>query len=182
MNFSSNPSRCNHRVKPALTVFSRSLIMGNTFPSFTMPRIKQSAALASSIAAICMLWASPAWAFESGSTGADGALNPAVNTVIQLPPSGILNYTTINIPVGVRVTFQKNTLNTPVYLLASGNVTVAGTIDVSGGDSTDTGTSGSGNQADDGIPGAGGPGGFAGGIGGEMMLSQEQLLSLEELA
>ena len=32
--------------------------------------------------------------------------------------------------------------------------------------STDTGTAGDGNQADDGIPGASGPGGFAGGVGG----------------
>ena len=44
-------------------------------------------------------------AFNSGSTGADGALSPTVNTEIQLPESGILNYTTVNIPSGVTVKF-----------------------------------------------------------------------------
>ncbi len=69
-------------------------------------------------------------AFNSGSTGADGALNPTVNTEIQLPPSGILNYTTVNIPAGVTVKFKKNAANTPVFILASGDVTIAGKIDI----------------------------------------------------
>jgi hypothetical protein len=166
MTFSSISSSTQFHAKSAPTVFSRSLNMSKTFPSFTTARAARPSALAAAVASVCLLWALPSWAFNSGSTGADGALNPAVNTEIQLPPSGILNYTTINIPAGVRVTFKKNGLNTPVYLLASGNVTVAGTIDVSGDNSTDTGTSGNGNQADDGIPGAGGPGGFSGGVGG----------------
>ena len=105
-------------------------------------------------------------AVNSGSTGVDGALNPSVNTEIQLPPSGILNYTSINIPAGVTVKFKKNVLNTPVYLLASGDVTIAGAINVSATDGKWTGTSGDGNTADDGIPGLGGPGGFDGGRGG----------------
>lgn len=108
----------------------------------------------------------PAHAVDSGSTGADGVLNPTVNTEIQLPPSGILNYTTVNIPAGVTVKFKPNAANTPVYLLASGDVTIAGTIDVRGGDAAPTGTDGDGAQGDDGVPGAGGPGGFAGGRGG----------------
>lgn len=140
--------------------------MSKTFPSSTTARAARPHALAATVASVCLLWGSPSLAFTSGSNGADGALNPAVNTEIQLPSSGILNYTTINIPAGVLVTFKKNAFNTPVYLLASGNVTIAGTINVSGGNSTDTGTSGDGNQADDGIPGASGPGGFAGGVGG----------------
>lgn len=105
-------------------------------------------------------------AFNSGSTGADGALNPTVNTEIVVPPSGILNYTTVNIPAGVTVKFKKNTANTPVYILASGDVTIAGTIDVRGGDATATGTYGNGVLGDDAIPGVGGPGGFDGGRGG----------------
>lgn len=113
------------------------------------------------------LAAPSAFAFDSGSTGADGALAPTVNTQIALPPSGILNYTTVNIPAGVTVTFRKNALNTPVYLLASGNVTIAGAINISGATAADTGTAGDGNQADDGLPGAGGPGGFDGGRGGK---------------
>lgn len=105
-------------------------------------------------------------AFNSGSTGADGALNPTVSTEIQLPESGVLNYTTVNIPVGVTVKFKKNTANTPVVILASGDVTIAGGIDIRGTDAASTGTDGNGVLGDDGIPGVGGPGGYDGGRGG----------------
>ncbi|ODU66886.1 MAG: hypothetical protein ABT16_00490 [Rhodanobacter sp. SCN 65-17] len=128
--------------------------------AFLPSRISLAAALVAALAC------APAWAVDSGSTGADGALNPTVNTEIALPPSGILNYTTINIPAGVTVKFKPNAANTPVYLLASGDVTIAGTIDVRGGDAAPTGTDGDGAQGDDGVPGAGGPGGFSGGRGG----------------
>lgn len=107
-----------------------------------------------------------ALAFESGSTGADGAFAPTVNTEVLLPPSGVLNYTSVNIPAGVIVTFRKNTLNTPVQILVSGDATIAGIIDVSGTRGADTGTAGNGNLADDGVPGVGGPGGYDGGRGG----------------
>lgn len=70
--------------------------------------------------------------FSSGSTGALGAFNPAVNTTVTLPADGILNYTTVNVPVGVTVTFLKNAANTSVTLLATGNVTVAGVVHVNG--------------------------------------------------
>lgn len=113
-----------------------------------------------------------AHAFTSGSTGADGALAPTVNTEIQLPPSGVLNYTTINIPAGVTVKFKRNALNTPVYLLASGNVTIAGVIDINGKTAAATGTAGDGVVADDGVPGEGGPGGYDGGRGGRDDLAQ----------
>lgn len=112
------------------------------------------------------LLAPAAFAFDSGSTGADGALSPTVNTEIQLPASGILNYTSVTIPSGVTVKFKKNALNTPVHLLVSGNVTIAGSIDIRGEDAKHSGTYFDGNQADDGIPGRGGPGGYDGGRGG----------------
>ncbi len=95
-----------------------------------------------------------AHAFSSGSTGALGPFNPTTNTEVELPADGILNYTTVNIPTGVTVTFKKNAANTPVYLLATGDVTIAGTISVNGAD---------GNGM---WPGKGGPGGFDGGLGG----------------
>jgi hypothetical protein len=100
------------------------------------------------------LFSSSAFAFVSGSTGADGALNPTANTEVVLPADGILNYTTINIPSGKTVTFKRNTANTPVYILATGDVTIAGTINVSGATSSNT------------APGIGGPGGYDGGYGG----------------
>ena len=48
---------------------------------------------------------SAAQAYDSGSTGADGAFSPQVNTVLQLPEDGIFNFTTVTIPSGVTVTF-----------------------------------------------------------------------------
>jgi hypothetical protein len=101
--------------------------------------------------------------FNSGSTGADGAFNPTTNSTLALPPNGIFNFTTINIPVGVTVTFTRNATNTPVTLLASGNVTIAGTINLNGGAGRDasTGTTIVPNG------GAGGPGGFGGGDGAD---------------
>lgn len=105
-------------------------------------------------------------AYDSGSTGADNQFNPSVNTELQVPPSGVFNFTTVNIPLGVTVTFKKNATNTPVVILASGNVTVAGTINVSAKNASEVGAAGDGNLGDDGIPGIGGPGGYDGGRGG----------------
>ncbi len=105
-------------------------------------------------------------AFDSGSSGADGAFSPTVNTTVDLPPSGIFNFTSVNIPTGVTVTFRKNTTNTPVVILASGNVTIAGAIDLSGSGGNPVGAAAGGNLGDDGAPGVGGPGGFDGGRGG----------------
>lgn len=106
------------------------------------------------------------WPFSSGSSGADGALAPTVNTEVVLPPSGVLNYTSINIPTGVTVTFRKNAANTPVVLLVAGDATIAGTLNLSGKASAAVGAGGTGNVGDDGVPGEGGPGGFSGGRGG----------------
>ncbi|PZN76103.1 MAG: hypothetical protein DM484_17245 [Candidatus Methylumidiphilus alinenensis] len=105
-------------------------------------------------------------AFNSGSTGADGDFNPTLNTQLQLPPDGIFNYKSVNIPQGVTVTFKRNAANTPVYMLVQNDATIAGTIDVSGGNAADVGSAGDGNMTDDGTPGVGGPGGFDGGWGG----------------
>jgi hypothetical protein len=109
-----------------------------------------------------------ALAFNSGSTGADGAFSPTVNTELEMPPSGVFNFTTVTIPTGVSVTFKKNATNTPVVWLASGNITIAGTVSVVGKDSPAAGASGDGNLGDDGLPGVGGPGGYDGGRGGQV--------------
>ena len=106
------------------------------------------------ILSLCVLVHQTAYAaFDSGSTGADGELVPTANTVLQIPESGIFNFTTINIPSGVTVTFKKNALNTPVTILATGDVTIAGVINLNAGNGTYL------------IPGTGGPGGFDGGLG-----------------
>jgi hypothetical protein len=117
----------------------------------------------------CALLLAPAFAFafDSGSTGADGAFSPTVNTILELPPTGIFNFTSVNIPVGVTVTFKRNATNTPAVILSSTNITIAGTLNASGTGSTHTGAAGDGNLGDDGLPGLGGPGGFDGGRGGK---------------
>ena len=102
-------------------------------------------------------------AFVSGSTGADGAFNPTANIEVALPANGILNYTTVNIPSTVTVTFKKNAANTPVYMLATGDVTIAGTIKLDGASTIYT------NPAIT-SPGVGGPGGYNGGYGGATAL------------
>jgi hypothetical protein len=99
--------------------------------------------------------------FNSGSTGADGAFSPTVTTTVTLPPSGVFNFTTVNIPAGVTVRFTRNATNTPVTILATGNVTISGTIDVSG--AAGGGGAPATNLASN--AGAGGPGGFDGGRG-----------------
>lgn len=90
-------------------------------------------------ALLCLLQLVAQAQFNSGSTGADGALdlsncqnNPLIGACeIQLPESGILNYTTINIPTGKNLIFKRNSRNTPVILLAQGNINISGSIEVS---------------------------------------------------
>ncbi len=99
-------------------------------------------------------------AIDVGSDGSDGEFAPLVDRVLTLPSDGIFRFTDVSIPAGVRVTFEKNSSNTPVVFLVSGDVVVAGTIDVSGLDS------GSFESFDPLASGKGGPGGFDGGNGG----------------
>lgn len=100
--------------------------------------------------------------FDSGSTGADGAFSPTADIELQLPPNGIFNFTSVNIPEGVTVTFRKNSINTPIVMLVSGDFTLAGTIDINGSDAALT----SNDSVDSSQPGRGGPGGYDGGRGG----------------
>lgn len=78
--------------------------------------------------------------FSSGSTGADGGLDlstmscaqsPNIVCKIQVPESGIFNFTTVNVPVGKGLQFKNNSRNTPVIILAQGNVMIAGAVQVS---------------------------------------------------
>jgi len=110
--------------------------------------------------ALALIMSNTAYAFDSGSTGALGAFNPQTTTQVTLPHDGKLNYTTVNIPQNVTVTFKNlSSYNSPVYMLATGDVTIAGTINVNGDNATST------------ITGKGGPGGFNGGYGGGTTVS-----------
>jgi hypothetical protein len=99
--------------------------------------------------------------FSSGSTGTEGAFTPTANTTLIVPDSGVFNFTTVTIPSGITVRFARGHGNAPVMLLASGNVTIAGTIDISG---TNGGNAASGTLLGSNA-GLGGPGGFDGGNG-----------------
>lgn len=118
-------------------------------------------------AIICRTGPALAQTFNSGSTGADGAFSPTTNTTLTLPANGVFNFTTINIPAGVTVTFARNAANTPVTLLATGNVTIAGTINLNGG-SGGNGAVGTSSAPNGGL---GGPGGFDGGDGADGITS-----------
>jgi hypothetical protein len=115
------------------------------------------AILASLLGGLGLLNTNAQFTFNSGSDGSYGPMNIISTTNLALPADGIFRCTTITVASNATLTFTPNVLNTPVYLLATGDVTINGTIDVSG--SLGTGVLG----------GAGGPGGFAGGnpgIGG----------------
>jgi hypothetical protein len=92
--------------------------------------------------------------FSSGSDGSYGPLNVTSNTVLDVPESGVFNCTVISIAPNMTLRFRRNLQNTPVSLLASGDVTIGGLIDVSGHEGTSV------------VPGEGGPGGFDGGAPG----------------
>ncbi len=93
----------------------------------------------------------------SNSDGCFDQFDPAGCTyVIPLrePPNHIFNFTTVTIAAGVTVMFKPNVTNTPVFILATGDVTIAGTINISGEAARPTSA----------IAPRGGPGGFSGGL------------------
>jgi len=121
------------------------------------------------LAVSAALAAAPADAqtFTSGSTGADGPFSPTSSVTLPVPPTGVFNFTTINIPVNVTVSFstQRGLHTPPVMMLATGNVVIAGTIDLRGANQG-IGSNGGGGTQLFGSGGVGGPGGFDGGSGG----------------
>jgi hypothetical protein len=114
---------------------------------------------------------SPAFGERVVSDGSDGAFAPTFSQTIQLntvAPDGVLNYTTIHIPANVTISFARNSLNTPVFLAATGDVLIEGTINLSGADFALTGGPGgwnggnaspnlAGSQGFGPSPGLGGP-------------------------
>ncbi|MBN1476136.1 hypothetical protein JXA47_05235 [Candidatus Sumerlaeota bacterium] len=100
--------------------------------------------------------------FDSGSTGVDGPLDIQTNTVLPVQEDGVHHYTTINVANGATLSFSPNSLNTPVIFLASGDVTIDGTVNLNGQ------TGRLWNDPQGALPGSEaqpGPGGYPGGIG-----------------
>ncbi|HUB83442.1 MAG TPA: hypothetical protein VMB03_31805 [Bryobacteraceae bacterium] len=110
--------------------------------------------------------------FNSTSSGSDGALNLTTpGTVVFIPssfnpplnPSGnnIFNFTSINIASGVTVVLSGQNLTGPIYWLASGPVTINGTLNLNGQNGA-----GYSESEETRIPAYGGAGGYPGGVGG----------------
>lgn len=76
------------------------------------------------------------------------------------PDKGIYKFGTLVVESGAVITFEKNKNNTPIYIIASGDIIVDGKIHVNGGNA-----SGGGNFGNL-LGGTGGAGGFDGGDGG----------------
>jgi hypothetical protein len=108
------------------------------------------------LALYAVTWQALAQGFASGSNGSYGPINVTATTVLDVPPDGIFHCTSITIASSRVLSFRRNALNTPVYLLATGDVKIDGTIDVSG------------KQGSNVAGGEGGPGGFDGGNPGSV--------------
>lgn len=92
--------------------------------------------------------------FDSGSTGALGDVHITDDTTVDMPADGIFHVKSLTIDANKTLRFNKNPLNTPVYILSQGDIVINGAIDLSGA------------WGNGGSPGKGGPGGFDGGFGG----------------
>lgn len=116
----------------------------------------------------------PSTPFTCGSSNSDGALNPAPpsppatsvtydfdpTTLTDQCPNNVCNFTTINIPAGVTLNMRASKLREQsVVWLASGAVTIAGTLNLSGANGYPPGS-----QSNLRIPSEPGPGGYAGGV------------------
>lgn len=110
------------------------------------------------------------------SDGSDGPFAPMGSQTIVLDnvaPDGVFNFTTIHIPSGVTIRFARNTLNTPVFFAATGDVLIEGTIDLSGAN-FDLSPGPGGGWGGPGSPNAAGTAGAgpAGGGGGPVTTNQ----------
>ena len=131
---------------------------------------------------VALMWMSQppieAQSVNSGSDESDGALSLAANLgVIVFDPTetarwgrvldddgdGVYNFTTISVAAGTTLRFRGDTVNRPIYFLASGNVSIVGTLDLSGAAGFITLDPVVRRQLA--VPGAGGFAGGAGGVG-----------------
>src|SRR5436309_3093051 len=100
--------------------------------------MNRSVVIASFSLGYALLAITSCWAqgFSSGSTGSDGPYSPTQSGIFDpvalgVNPAGdnVFNFTTINIPAGVSITMRADKLrNASVVWLASGNVTIAGSL------------------------------------------------------
>jgi hypothetical protein len=150
--------------------------MPRTIDNGSAGRLRR-ALLFSSALTFCVAATLTAQSFPSGSTGADGALNittPGVTIFKAKPVAGgnVYNFTTINIAAGSTLKLSGSVFPLPLYFLATGAVTISGTIDLTGQSSVPAGTSGqlSSELVGPTTPGAGGYGGGSAAYSGNASL------------
>ena len=83
--------------------------------------MKTKVALTTIVAAFSFAtaWALQAQTFSSGSDGSYGPMIITNNTTLDMPADGIFHCTTITIASTFNLSFKRNLLNTPVFLLAT---------------------------------------------------------------
>lgn len=69
---------------------------------------------------------------DLGSDGSYGPLNITADTTLPLPPDGVFQVTTMTVAAGATLRFTPNARNTGVTIVAQSDVTIEGTVDVSG--------------------------------------------------
>ena len=78
-----------------------------------------------------LLFMLPAPAMAYLSDGSDGLFNPVNSMLLDIPEDGVFNFTSIFIDSEATVTFRPIATNAPIYLLATEDIIINGTIDVS---------------------------------------------------
>ena len=144
------------------------MIFTSTTKTKLMIKPKTKPGLLAFAGLLCAALAHGQFVLPGGSDGSMGALNVTANTTLTVPPDGVFHYTTININAGTTLSFTRNSNNTPVYLFATGDITIAGTINLDGADSSGTSYTPGGPGGGDGgyATIGGGTGGAGGGPGG----------------
>lgn len=96
--------------------------------------------------------------YDSSSPGWSVLENNTITIDLSQKADGVFNYQEIFVGTAVTVNFTPNSGNTPVTWLATDLVTIDGTVSVNGQNA--------GNNNNPGFEAQGGPGGYAGGLGG----------------
>ena len=61
-----------------------------------------------------------------------GPFHPAVSQVLDVPPDGIFNFTSVFIASGVDIRFNPPQSQMPIYFMVTGDIVIKGSLDVSG--------------------------------------------------
>ncbi|MCG8552250.1 MAG: PEP-CTERM sorting domain-containing protein [Desulfobacterales bacterium] len=80
---------------------------------------------------LIFLIALPGQALAYVSNGSDGVFSPESSISLDLPEDGVFNFTSIFIDSDVAITFSPNGTNAPIFLLATEDIIIDGSLDIS---------------------------------------------------